>query len=162
MEIHLIWAQDFQGGIGKNGKLPWHISEDLKNFKKLTLESTIVMGRKTWDSLPIKPLPQRNNIVLSSQKQNGVETYHSYDDCINSLRKIDRVFIIGGRSIYQLFFNDADYLHITQIQIKEEGINEFFPLSFDIIKTKFKKKFEQRLCDEAIYSLWSKNKINNY
>ena len=156
MEIHLIWAQDFQGGIGKNGKLPWHIPEDLKNFKKLTLGSTIIMGRKTWDSLPVKPLPKRKNIVLSSQKQNCVETYYSYNDCINSLKKIDKVFIIGGRSVYKLFFNDADYLHITQIQIKEEGINEFFPFSFDIINTKFKQKFEQKLCDEGIYSFWSK------
>ena len=59
MQIHLIWAQDQNGGIGKNGNLPWHISEDLKNFKKITFGSTIVMGRKTWDSLPIKPLPKR-------------------------------------------------------------------------------------------------------
>ena len=56
MEIHLIWAQDNNGGIGLNGKLPWHISEDLKNFKKITSNSTIIMGRKTWESLPIKPL----------------------------------------------------------------------------------------------------------
>ena len=53
MEIHLIWAQEHDGGIGKNGQLPWHIPEDLKNFKKITLNSTIVMGRKTWDSLPL-------------------------------------------------------------------------------------------------------------
>ena len=59
MEIHLIWAQENNGGIGKNGQLPWHIPEDLKNFKKLTLNSTIVMGRKTWESLPFKPLPKK-------------------------------------------------------------------------------------------------------
>ena len=64
MKIHLIWAQDEKGGIGKNGQLPWHIIEDLKNFKLLTKNSTIIMGRKTWDSLPIKPLPERENIVL--------------------------------------------------------------------------------------------------
>ena len=125
MEIHLIWAQDCEGGIGINGKLPWHISEDLKNFKQLTLNSKIIMGRKTWDSLPIKPLPQRKNIVLSSQKQDNIETYQSYNDCLNSLKKTDKVFIIGGRSVYKLFFNDADYLHITQIETKKEGTNEF-------------------------------------
>ena len=64
MEVHLIWAQDQNGGIGIDGKLPWHISEDLKNFKKITLNSTIIMGRKTWDSLSIKPLPGRTNIVF--------------------------------------------------------------------------------------------------
>ena len=62
MLIHLIWAQDAKSGIGKNGKLPWHISEDLINFKKLTLHSTILMGRKTWESLTKKPLPKRKNI----------------------------------------------------------------------------------------------------
>ena len=69
MKIHLIWAQDTNGGIGKNGKLPWHISEDLKKFKSLTYNSTVIMGRKTWDSLPIKPLPNRRNFVLSRQKK---------------------------------------------------------------------------------------------
>ena len=66
MEIHLIWAQDLNGGIGKDGKLPWHISEDLKNFKKITSNHPVIMGRKTWDSLPIKPLPNRRNIILSN------------------------------------------------------------------------------------------------
>jgi len=156
MEIHLIWAQDCEGGIGINGKLPWHISEDLKNFKKLTLDSKIIMGRKTWDSLPIKPLPQRKNIVLSSQKQDNIETYQSYNDCLNSLKKTDKVFIIGGRSVYKLFFNDADYLHITQIETKKEGTNEFFPFNFDIINKKFTQQFKKKLCDEAVYSMWSK------
>tara|TARA_B110000438_G_C15607722_1_gene560846 strand:- start:237 stop:725 length:489 start_codon:yes stop_codon:yes gene_type:complete len=162
MEIHLIWAQDFKGGIGKNGKLPWHLSEDLKNFKKITLNSTIIMGRKTWDSLPIKPLPKRKNIVLSRKKQNNIETYHTYEDCLDSLKNLDKVFIIGGRSIYKLFFHDADYLHITKVQIQGRNVNEFFPFNFDIINTKFTQQFEKKLSNQAVYSLWSKNKINNY
>ena len=64
----MIWAQDTNNAIGRDGTLPWHFSEDLQNFKALTLNSTIVMGRKTWDSLKIKPLPKRRNIVLSSKK----------------------------------------------------------------------------------------------
>ena len=82
MGIHLIWAQDKNGGIGKDGKLPWHISEDLKNFKSLTLHSTIIMGRKTWESLPIKPLPDRNNIVLSKTKKIGSITYKNFQECL--------------------------------------------------------------------------------
>ena len=82
MEIHLIWAQDLNGGIGKKGKLPWHISEDLKNFKKITLNSTVIMGRKTWDSLPFKPLPKRRNIVLSSSDISNIEVYHNVEKCI--------------------------------------------------------------------------------
>ena len=82
MEIHLIWAQDNNGGIGLNGKLPWHISEDLKNFKKITSNSTIIMGRKTWDSLPIKPLPNRENIVMSSDNIKNVISFNSYERCV--------------------------------------------------------------------------------
>ena len=75
MKIHLIWAQDNNGGIGQANQLPWKISEDLKHFKKLTLNSTVIMGRKTWDSLPIKPLPNRRNIILSRNTIANIETY---------------------------------------------------------------------------------------
>ena len=68
MDIHIIWAQDRDGGIGAMNKLPWHISEDLKNFKSITLGGVVVMGRKTWESLPIKPLPGRANYVLSTRE----------------------------------------------------------------------------------------------
>ena len=85
MQIHLIWAQDENGGIGKEGKLPWHISEDLKNFKKLTLNSTILMGRKTWESLPIRPLPKRRNIVLSHKETTNVECYTTIEECVDRL-----------------------------------------------------------------------------
>ena len=158
MEIHLIWAQDENGGIGKNGKLPWHISSDLKNFKLITINSIVVMGRKTWDSLPIKPLPNRRNIVLSSNKQDNVETYHSIQDCILELEKetINKIFVIGGGTIYKLFYNMADYLHITDIAYKEGDIDEFFPVPYETIKTQFKKIKKTTLSKTAIYSFWGK------
>ena len=158
MEIHLIWAQDINGGIGVNGKLPWHISEDLKNFKKLTLNSTIIMGRKTWDSLPVKPLPKRNNIVLSSTKQKNVITFNTFEDCIDTLKKqkTKKIFIIGGRSIYKLFFNMADYLHISFINIINNETDEFFPFDKIEIDNKFKKKNETILSDIAQYTYWEK------
>ncbi|MBI44958.1 MAG: dihydrofolate reductase [Candidatus Marinimicrobia bacterium] len=157
MDIHLIWAQDKYGGIGKNGKLPWHISEDLKHFKTLTLNSTIVMGRKTWDSLPIKPLPNRTNIILSKTQQNK-NTYNSFEQCFNKLKEQNtkKIFVIGGRTIYKLFFNYADYLHITNIQIIKEGINEFFPIKNNEIELKFKLKNTHKLCEDAIYTYWEK------
>ena len=159
MEIHLIWAQDSNGGIGKNGKLPWHISEDLKNFKKLTINSTIIMGRKTWDSLPIKPLPQRRNIVLSHSNQTNVETFQSYNACIDNLKKnkIEKVFVIGGRSIYNLFFNDATFLHITKINLLEPNIDEFFPISMEEINKNFNQISEKQISPEAIYTFWRNN-----
>ena len=87
IEIHLIWAQDSNGGIGKKGSLPWYIPEDLKNFKKLTQNSTIIMGRNTWESLPIKPLPKRRNIVISSHNITDIEHYNSINACIDKLTK---------------------------------------------------------------------------
>tara|TARA_B100000579_G_scaffold5060_1_gene3846 strand:+ start:189 stop:674 length:486 start_codon:yes stop_codon:yes gene_type:complete len=159
MEVHLIWAQDKNGGIGKNGKLPWHISEDLKNFKRITLNSTIIMGRKTWESLPVKPLPSRDNIILSKTLVLDILTFKTYEDCIENLskRNISKVFIIGGRSMYKLFFNKADYLHITKIDLLEEGINEFFPISSNDIISKFQKIDSIKLNEVAEYTLWSKN-----
>ena len=141
MEVHLIWAQDQDGGIGKNGELPWHVSEDLKNFKKVTLNSTVIMGRKTWESLPMKPLPNRENIVLSKTLVADVLTFKSYEECIKDLQKknVSKAFIIGGRSMYQLFFDRADFLHITNIKLSEEGINEFFPIANNEIVRRFKK-----------------------
>ena len=130
MEIHLIWAQDFKGGIGKNGELPWHITEDLKNFKNITLNSTIIMGRKTWDSLPFKPLPNRRNIILSNSNISNIEVYHSIDDCIKTLQQecLSKIFIIGGSSIYKEFFNYATHLHITFVNIKLNNLDTFFPI----------------------------------
>ena len=158
MEIHLIWAQDKYGGIGENGKLPWHVSEDLKKFKKITTDSTIIMGRKTWDSLPIRPLPERENIILSSSKQSSGTTYHSLEDCLKNLkkRKKNKVFIIGGRSIYKLFFDLADYLHISYINIENDAINEFFPFTMMQIKTKFNKIDEEKLSPNTTYTYWKK------
>ena len=158
MEIHLIWAQDYNGGIGKSNRLPWQISEDLKNFKSLTLNSTVIMGRKTWDSLPFKPLPSRRNIVLSSQSIKGVEVYHNYDTCNQSLisDSIEKIFIIGGSRIYKLFFEYADFLHITFVDLEINGIDTFFPYSFNNIKKNFVQQSKKTLNETALYTLWSK------
>ena len=158
MQIHLIWAQDYNGGIGKLNSLPWKISEDLNNFKLLTLNSTIIMGRKTWDSLPFKPLPNRRNIVLSSKPIVGIEVYNNYDSCYNSLisNSIDKVFIIGGSSIYKLFFNSADYLHITFVDLAVKGIDVFFPYLSNDIENFFFKESQKKLNDVALYTFWSK------
>ena len=93
MDIHIIWAQDRDGGIGAMNKLPWHISEDLKNFKSITLGGVVVMGRKPWGSLPIKPLPGRANYVLSTRDIIGVESFRSYEECITHFRSITRAMI---------------------------------------------------------------------
>ena len=129
MKIHMIWAQDRNRAIGRSGALPWHFSEDLKNFKKLTLNTPIVMGRKTWESLSFKPLPKRRNIVLSSQLINGVECYTSVENCMNGLVDEIDVFVIGGAQIYKTFYKYAHSLHITIVDEKTAGIDTYFPIS---------------------------------
>ena len=158
MKIHLIWAQDQNGGIGKEGKLPWNISEDLKNFKKLTLNSTILMGRHTWESLPIKPLPNRKNIVLSSQNMPEVESYSSVKECVEKLdaQGTSTLFVIGGSKVYQKFIHRADELHITFVDINTVGIDTYFPVTLLKIKEEFKKISELELGDDATYSHWIK------
>ena len=158
MKIHLIWAQDENGGIGKNEQLPWHISEDLKNFKRLTLNSTILMGRKTWESLPFKPLPKRRNVVLSSQKRTDVESYPSIKNCLSVLEGdgIERVFVIGGAQIYSEFFPLADELHITKVNEIVAGIDTYFPIKFDEIEANFTKVTEVDLTHTATYFNFTK------
>ena len=156
MNIELIWAQDRNGGIGKDGKLPWKISEDLKNFKKITLNSTIIMGRKTWDSLPFKPLPDRRNIILSSNKRTNVESYSNIGDCLNILKSdgVENLFVIGGRSIYEIFYPNASMLHLTMIDIETGGIDTFFPISMNDIKKDFIKIENTLLAKNVTYTKW--------
>ncbi len=155
--IHLIWAQEKDGGIGINNDLPWHISEDLKNFKKLTLNKPIIMGRKTWESLPFKPLPKRRNIVLSSQQIETVESYTSVDECIKNVNDESDIFIIGGAQVYEAFFPLAHHLHITMVDKKTSGIETFFPISMDEIKHQFTMSENIKLTDIATYTYWKKS-----
>ena len=158
MEIHLIWAQENNGGIGKNGQLPWHIPEDLKNFKRLTLNSTIVMGRKTWESLPFKPLPKRRNVVFSSRILEDVETYNNINQFMKKLdaESIKKIFIIGGSSIYKVFYEFATHLHMTIVNDITDGIDTFFPINNIEIKNKFQKIDEIKLNEKSIYTYWEK------
>ena len=160
MNIELIWAQDQSGCIGKNGKLPWHISEDLQNFKKITSGSPIIMGRKTWESLPFKPLSNRRNIVLSSKQIDSIETYSSIDDCITNLdyESDCKVFVIGGESIYKAFYPIASGLHLTLINKEIDGIDAFFPIPLNSIKQCYVKIQSIKLSDIANYSKWIRKK----
>tara|TARA_B100000614_G_scaffold58512_1_gene51717 strand:+ start:6207 stop:6707 length:501 start_codon:yes stop_codon:yes gene_type:complete len=160
MEVHLIWAQDFEGGIGLKGQLPWHISEDLKNFKKITFGHTVLMGRKTWDSLPFKPLPKRRNIILSRSKliKCEAEIFNDINSCIETLKNqsIEKLFVIGGSSIYNAFFDYADFLHISFIYEKIDNIDTHFPKDLNEIKEKFKIDKKIKLSDKADYTFWEK------
>ena len=127
--ISLIVAVSEDWGIGKNNELLWHISEDLKRFKKLTLGKTVLMGKKTWESLPKKPLPGRKNVVITDNPSDtfeGAVTAYSIDDALGKCDTNEEVFVIGGGSIYRQFMTIADRLYITHVHLKAPA-DIYFP-----------------------------------
>ena len=104
-EITIIAAASENNVLGKNNKLIWHIPDDLKRFKKLTLGHSIIMGRKTFESMP-KPLSERKNIILTRNKNykaNGIFIAHNIPEVLNYCQDDNQPFIIGGGEIYNLF-----------------------------------------------------------
>jgi len=117
----MIVAHDLNRAIGRKGDLPWRQRSDLRMFKEKTMDSNIIMGRKTWDSLPGK-LPGREHFVLSRNEVEGVEVI-TFEQAI----QMDG-WIIGGGQIYELFLPQVDELHITVIQTEVSDADTFFPL----------------------------------
>jgi dihydrofolate reductase len=116
--------------IGLNNQLLWHLPEDLKRFKKLTTGHTVVMGKRTFDSLPIRPLPNRKNIVISDIPGDnivGCVMAISIEEAIEKCDPENENFIIGGGSIYNQFLPIANKLYITWVQ-KEFDADVFFPV----------------------------------
>ncbi|HEY8396146.1 MAG TPA: dihydrofolate reductase [Bacilli bacterium] len=113
MKIKGIVACDKNGLIGNNGALPWRVPEDLKFFKEMTYGKTVVMGRKTWESLGSKPLPGRRNIVLSRSLDYTDNIARSVDDILKL--HADEVWIIGGAEIYNLFIPYYDEFYWSEI-----------------------------------------------
>ncbi len=129
MKISLIAATSSNNVIGKDNKLIWHISEDLKRFKKLTLNCPIIMGRKTYESLPFKPLPKRKNIIISSNKNlkfKGAIVVGSPKEAINICENDKEIFICGGETIYNEFIEIGDTIYLTKVHKEFEG-DTFFP-----------------------------------
>ena len=127
--ISIIVAASEDWGIGKDNELLWHISEDLKRFKKLTFGNTVIMGKKTWESLPRRPLPGRKNIVLTDDPQEVIDssiTAYSIKDALSKSEKNEEIFIIGGGSIYRQFMPIADRLYITHVH-KKAPADIYFP-----------------------------------
>ena len=128
--------------IGKDGKLPWYISPDLKRFKRLTIGHSVVMGRKTFESILQrlgKPLPERRNIVLTSNRSihyPEVETFGSIEAALEALSDEPMVFIIGGESVYEKTFRLADRLELTIVEGDYEG-DAFFPAYQHLIGERF-------------------------
>ena len=114
--------------IGKDNNIPWHISDDLKLFKKNTINNTIIMGRKTYESIG-KPLPKRKNIVVSSKLKvdNEVKVCDTFEKAINLAENLGKdIFFIGGNQIYKSALKIADYIYLSLVKGNYSG-NVYFP-----------------------------------
>jgi len=169
MKMAMIVAMDEDGNIGSSGKLPWRLRSDMSRFKSLTEGdgfNSVIMGRKTWDSLPIdfKPLPDRTNIVMSR------DTNWNADGAITALyvgRAIeiafaegsDECWVIGGSQIYQMFMERIDEIHVTRVHVGSSGDVSFPELDW----TKWSEEvIKQTTEDEdnehaTTYSIWTKS-----
>ncbi|WKD59647.1 dihydrofolate reductase [Corynebacterium caspium] len=107
-----IWAQSIDGVIGDGKTMPWHLPEDLAHFKETTMDATVIMGRKTWESLPFKPLPGRQNLVISKRDPGKWSTGATV---IRTLPQPLEGWIIGGGKLYKSTINQADFLYITLV-----------------------------------------------
>lgn len=136
MILALIAAIGKNRVIGKEGKLPWHISDDLKRFKHLTTGHTVIMGRRTFESLG-KPLPHRRNVVITSRSIPHVETYPSVDAALHALAHEERVFVIGGAQLYAQTLERADELYLTMVEGEYDG-DTFFPAYEHIVEARFR------------------------
>lgn len=130
MTISIIVALASNRSIGKDGDLIWHLSRDLKHFKAITTGHTVIMGYKTYLSLPNqKALPNRRNIIISSrleQAPEGFELANSITAAMKLVHDDEEVFIMGGGSIYEQFLPKADHLYLTRLD-KEFEADTFFP-----------------------------------
>ena len=132
MELFLIAAVARDGAIGRAGTMPWHLPQDLAHFKRTTLGCPVVMGRKTWESLPprFRPLPGRRNVVVTRNtawQADGAEAAPSLDAALERLRREERVFVIGGGELYAQALPHADGLVLTEVDIDVPDADTHFP-----------------------------------
>jgi dihydrofolate reductase len=136
MKLVIIAAIARNRVIGKNGKIPWHIPEDLQRFKQLTTGHTVLMGRRTFDSLD-RPLPNRLNIVITTKVINGVRSYPSLDYALQALKNEKEVFVIGGGKIFNEALRMADELRLTLVDKEVDG-DTYFPPYQEFLQKNFR------------------------
>lgn len=142
MEISIIAAVAKNRAIGYKNKLIYWLPDDLKRFKQLTTGNTIIMGRKTFESLPKGALPNRRNVVVSRTVDNlpGCEVYASLDDALKHCQDDAHVYVIGGASIYEQALSVADRLCLTEIEDTPAEADVFFP--------EYTKEWKEAWCEQ--------------
>jgi dihydrofolate reductase len=157
MIISIIAAIGENNVLGKDNKLIWNMPADMQHFKNMTTGHHIIMGRKTWESMGKKPLPNRTSIVITRDKKykaEGCILVHSLEEALKAVTNDEEVFIIGGAEVYKEAMGKADKLYITRIHHKFEG-DVFFPVIgkewFEAINNDFEKdaknKYDFSLCE---------------
>lgn len=120
-----VWAEDKNGLIGREGQLPWHLPNEMQHFVDVTMDDVVVMGRKTYESIPNPPLKNRINIVLTSNKDykaEGAVICHSKQEILDYVKTIEKpVHIIGGTSLFEMFMDEVNMLYRTIVYEEFEG-----------------------------------------
>jgi dihydrofolate reductase len=155
MNISIIVAIANNMAIGKDNDLIWHISEDLKRFKSITSGNTIIMGRKTYESIG-RPLPKRRNIVISRNKDlniEGVEIVNSLDEALRISETDGEVFIIGGGAIYKEAMPLANKLYLTKVNITPEADVYFPDINYNEWRETYRRESKQDDIEYAFVDL---------
>lgn len=127
--VIFVVAHDRRGVMGRDGTLPWHLPEDLKHFRRLTIDKPVVMGRKTYESIG-KPLPRRQNIVLTRDPEfhvEGVEVAHTVDEALRLAADAPEIAVIGGAQIFNAFAARVDTAYVTRVEANVEGNVHYVP-----------------------------------
>lgn len=178
MKLSIIAACDLNNAIGKGNTLPWRLPADLANFKALTSGKLIIMGRKTWESLGSKPLPNRTSLVLTRDpdavNNNGscynvlcaksvAEVLSFARNAVNDEAFPEEVFVIGGAEIYHQFMPYADAIYLSRIELKVDGADAFFP---EIDRDVWRMNYHTRNLKDGLkhthdwhYQIWSKTGV---
>ncbi|AZS36459.1 Dihydrofolate reductase [Microbacterium lemovicicum] len=124
--IGLVWAEAAGGVIGADGGMPWYVPEDLAHFKDVTAQHPVVMGRRTWESLPegFRPLPGRANIVVTRSadwESDGAQRAGSLEEALQAAGDPERVWVIGGAGLFREAIGSADLLEVTELDLEVEG-----------------------------------------
>ena len=157
-KIVAIWAQDEEGIIGKDNRLPWYLPAELQHFKETTLNHAILMGRVTFDGMGRRSLPKRETLILtrnSDEKMDGVSIFNDIESVLDWYQSQDKnLYVIGGKQIFQAFEPYIDEVIVTQVHASVEG-DTYFPEDFDLslfetVSSKFYDKDEKNPYDFTI------------
>jgi dihydrofolate reductase len=161
--ISLIVAAADNGIIGRDNALPWHLPEDLKRFKRITMGKPIVMGRKTFDSIG-KPLPGRQNIVVtrdSNYHREGVTVAHSVEGAVTAAGAAQEIMIIGGADLFRLFLPSASRVHLTRVHGDVDGDVRWEPLDESWCRVAAESHpADERHSHAMTFELWEKRQTS--